>query len=275
MEQVTIIGAGPAGIACAIAFKHLGINPLLIEKNKIGGLISNAFLVRNYPGMEQVTGKTLVKKFVRQLNSFKIKPLKQEVLEINFKKHFIVKTNKQKINSHFVVLASGTTAKSLPNKLISDIKNKTFYEVSDFPRTTNKIIAVIGAGDASFDYALSLSAKNKVIILNKGHKIKANGFLRKRVSLNKKIHYIENFKIGKINFQDKKIVLQGKKPVMADYLFVAIGRKPNYPALGRNAVKNNNFYLIGDIKNGRLRQSSVSAGDGVKCAMEIYEKIRN
>ena len=50
VEGVTIIGAGPAGIAAAIQLKRYGITPLLLEKNMLGGLLRNANLVENYPG---------------------------------------------------------------------------------------------------------------------------------------------------------------------------------------------------------------------------------
>jgi len=48
--NVIIIGAGPAGIACAIQLKRYNINTIVLEKDKIGGLLKNANLVENYPG---------------------------------------------------------------------------------------------------------------------------------------------------------------------------------------------------------------------------------
>jgi len=50
IKKVAIIGAGPAGIATAIQLRRYGINPLLFEKEKVGGLLRNANLVENYPG---------------------------------------------------------------------------------------------------------------------------------------------------------------------------------------------------------------------------------
>ncbi len=50
VENMVIIGAGPAGIAAALQLHRYGINPIILEKDKIGGLLRNADLVENYPG---------------------------------------------------------------------------------------------------------------------------------------------------------------------------------------------------------------------------------
>ena len=50
IERVTIIGAGPAGLATALQLKRYGIDPLLLERGEIGGLLKNANQVENYLG---------------------------------------------------------------------------------------------------------------------------------------------------------------------------------------------------------------------------------
>ena len=48
ITDVIIIGAGPAGIACAIQLKRYNIDSIVLEKDKIGGLLKNANLVENF-----------------------------------------------------------------------------------------------------------------------------------------------------------------------------------------------------------------------------------
>ncbi len=67
---VVIIGAGPAGIAAAIQLKRSGIDFLLLENSKIGGLLNEANLVENFPGIAAgITGKALAGRLKRQLNA--------------------------------------------------------------------------------------------------------------------------------------------------------------------------------------------------------------
>jgi thioredoxin reductase (NADPH) len=273
MERIVIIGTGPAGISCAIMLKHLGINPVMLEKHKMGGLLRNAYRIKNYLGSNNITGKNLVKKFEKHLKEFKIKPICQTALKIDFKKYFSIQTDKKTFKSKFLVLATGTKPKKPNLKIPTEAKNKIFYDVADFPPVRNKIIAIMGAGDAAFDYALTLSEKNEVIILNRNHKPKCNNFLLKTVAKNKKIRLLKNFEIAEIGINGKKIILKGRNKISCDYLLIAIGRKPNYPMVTQTAFKNKNFYPSGDIKNAKLRQTAIAVSDGIKTAMKIYEKI--
>ena len=273
MENVIIVGAGPAGISCAVMLKHLGISSLLIEKKQPGGLLRNAYLVKNYLGFNGMGGVDLVKKFTSHLNDFKIKPLHQDVIKITHKKYFAVTTNKKKYNARFVVIAAGTKPKPFAYKMAC--KKNLFYEIADFPKVKNKTIAVVGAGDSAFDYALSLAKKNKAVILNRGKVIKANKFLVKQVLANKNISYLDNFKIDKIKQDAKKLILHGTKNIAADFILSATGREPVYPQVTKNVLKNKNLYLAGDIKNAMFRQSSIASADAIKCAMEIYAKLTN
>ena len=54
--DLAIIGGGPAGIAAAIQLKRYGSNPLLIEKDELGGSLLNANLVENYLGFPKGIG---------------------------------------------------------------------------------------------------------------------------------------------------------------------------------------------------------------------------
>ena len=81
--DTVIIGAGPAGITSAIQLKRSGFNILLIEKNKIGGLLRNANKIENYIGFSDgISAKELIASFGRQLSSFGIKLISGEVYKI-------------------------------------------------------------------------------------------------------------------------------------------------------------------------------------------------
>ena len=69
-QEVAIIGAGPSGIATAIQLKRYGIEPVILEKEEIGGVLKNANLVENYPGFpDGISGPELVKLFKKQVEN--------------------------------------------------------------------------------------------------------------------------------------------------------------------------------------------------------------
>ncbi len=287
--DVIIVGAGPAGISCAIQLKRYGIKFLIFEKNKIGGLLLNANLVENYPGFPKgIKGEKLVKKFIEHLKFLKIKVKKEEVIECDFDKEksvFIVKTKNKKYFSKFLILASGTRPKKVRYKGMEKIpENKIFYEVYNLRNVKGKEIVIIGAGDAAFDYGLNLSIKNKVYILNRTDKIKSIPLLVKRAKRKKSIKYLDNTLIEEIFWKNKKINIICKQKenlleLKTDFILFATGRKPNTYFLSKNIKKELEkkglLYLIGDVKRGIYRQTAISCGDGILCAMKIYEKLKN
>ena len=290
--DVIIIGAGPAGISCAIQLKRYGINFLIFEKNKVGGLLLNANLVENYPGFpEGIEGEKLMEKFTKHLELLKIKVKEQEVVECDFDKKncvFLVKTKNKKYFSKFLVIASGTKPKKVKYKGIREIsEKKIYYEVYGLKNLRFKEIVVVGAGDAAFDYALNLSKKNRVYILNRTEKIKSLPLLVRRAKRKKSIKYLDNTLIKELFWKDGKINLICKRKgnllkLKTDFILFATGRKPNLDFLSESMRKNKKklerdglLYFVGDVKRGIYRQTAISCGDGIICAMKIYERIKN
>ena len=114
MHDVAVIGSGPAGIA-AIYLKRTGFDVTLFEKNEIGGLLLNAYLVENYPGFpDGIKGYELSKNMKQHLIKWKITPTIEEVKHIEIKnKHFTLHTIENQYSFKAVIIANGTKAKKL------------------------------------------------------------------------------------------------------------------------------------------------------------------
>ena len=85
--KVAVIGAGPAGIACAVQLKRAGIIPMVFEQGRIGGLLNNAYRVENYPGFpEGISGPSLVRKFKKQMQQWHIRVIHESVGLVSFVK---------------------------------------------------------------------------------------------------------------------------------------------------------------------------------------------
>ena len=77
-ERVLIVGGGPAGMMTAIQLKRFGLDPVLFEANRMGGLLWNANLVENYPGFPGgIPGPQLVARFVRQFEDLGLVPIRE------------------------------------------------------------------------------------------------------------------------------------------------------------------------------------------------------
>src|SRR4030067_3593524 len=84
IEDVIIIGGGPAGIAAAIQLKRYGLNPLIFERGALGGLLRNANLVENYPGFPGgISGMKLVGLLEQQARDFALRVTYAAVIRVD------------------------------------------------------------------------------------------------------------------------------------------------------------------------------------------------
>jgi len=95
-QDVAIIGAGPGGIAAAIQLQRYGLRPMLLEKDRIGGLLVNAHWVENYPGFPQgISGIDLARLFQTQLEEIGATVSFEEVRRLDCEDGFVIQTSKQ------------------------------------------------------------------------------------------------------------------------------------------------------------------------------------
>ena len=288
VNDVVIIGAGPAGLATAIQLKRYKIEPVLLEKAAVGGLLKNANLVENYPGFPYgISGRDLVGLFKEQLEKSRVNLYFEEVLKLDYQNDlFIIKTTQRKLSSRIVVVASGTKPKRFPIAVPKEAEKRLFYEVHRLAHLLNEKIVIIGSGDAAFDYALNLSKRNEVIILNRSKKVKCLPLIFERALKNSRIFYMENVEVKEIKYHDSGLILTchsttGEQEFYTSYLVIAIGREPFLDFLSdelkrglKTLQKAKKLYMVGDVQNGIYRQTAIAVGNGIKTAMEIYRELR-
>ncbi|MCL0075284.1 NAD(P)-binding domain-containing protein [Dehalococcoidia bacterium] len=286
LKEVAIIGAGPGGIAAAIQLKRYGMEPLLLEKSHIGGLLVNANLVENYPGFPRgIPGADLVKLFDSQLREVGVALHFVEVRRLDWQESFILETRETKSHSRIAVVASGTKPRRFTDiEIPPEATERVFYEVYPIAGVNGKRIAIIGAGDAAFDYALNLGRRNEVTILNRGRKKRCLPLLWERAEKSPHITYREDTAIAAIRGSLNGLVLEIKSPagkweLSADYVIFAIGRVRQLDYFSERLTKMASeleerglLYFVGDVRNDIYRQSSIAVGDGVHVAMKIYRR---
>jgi thioredoxin reductase (NADPH) len=290
--DVGIIGAGPSGMAAALQLRRYGIKFLLFGNDK--ELLRNAWQVENYLGFtENKSGVELLQSFRQHLQQHDIESITEEVNNINYepeKSLFVIKTSKSVYCVRILVVASGTKPNngSPMKKVPISLRHNVFYEVFPLLKKRNKIIAIIGAGDAAFDFALNLAERNKVFIINRQNSIKALPALVNLATQNSNITYKENCSLRKITRGNKKMLSltfaneQDVFALQADYLIAAIGRVPQKDFYSKNLltdeeklISNGILYLVGDVQGHVYRQVSIATASGIKAAMQICERLRD
>ena len=283
-DEVVIIGAGPAGITAAIQLKRYGIPFTLLEKERVGGLLWNANLVENYPGFPAgVSGPKLVGLIEKQMERLSVDVMFDTVSKLCYKRTgYHVETTQGEYHPRFVIVASGTKPNPFPIPISDAAQGLVFSDVYHLLDETNKHIAIIGAGDAAFDYALNLTKnRNSVTILNRGRDVKCLRLLWERALAEPSIAYRAETPVSNVEFDETagrlRVQTEAGEVLIADYLLFAIGRVPQVSFVPDEIVTTHlqNVFFVGDVKNGLYRQAAIAAGDGLRAAMEIYQNLNS
>jgi len=288
--DVLIIGAGPAGITAAIQLVRSGFNPLIIEKADIGGCLLNANWIDNYPPFASgISGSSLADKFFKHGQQYRINIRGDQVKYLHTRNHlFLAETESGVIQSKAVIIASGTSPRRINLPGEKELEGKLlFHELKTIPSPPpGKNCCIIGAGDGAFDYALSLAKKGvDCKILMRSSIPRALSTLREKVAAVDSINLLKN--LTAIGFHTSKVAIDrliieldsySDKTLACDFALIAVGRDPCINYIDKDLFERQNEYPLlqfaGDVVNGSYRQVGIAVGGGLKCAMNIAEKLR-
>lgn len=267
---------------------------MLLERNERGGLLRNANLVENYPGFPGgIKGPDLVEKFSDQLSMLDIRETKADVsLVIKSRGGFTVKSDAGDFPARAVIVAAGTRPKRMKIKGSAPLLGrKVFSELVQMPsdQLGRKRVAVIGGGDAAFDYGLSLHGRGADVTIVSRSEPKCLSLLLARAETSG-IEVLVGISPESVKEVGQRVILKCRRAkdrleLEADYVLLACGREPNIemlsPALKRSVgrlsdiprTKVPGLFLAGDIVRGRHRQTGIAVGDGIHAAMLAEEYL--
>ena len=216
MYDVTIIGAGPAGISASLYAKRANLNVLVLYYGESN--LEKATKIENYYGfVDGINGANLYKNGIEQAKTIGVEVKNLEVLGIDYiQDAFNIKTESENFETKTVILATGNK-KIRPNiKGIEEFEGKgiSYCAICDAFFYRNKNVAVIGNGKFAINEAIELShVANKVTIFTNGlDKLESNF----EVNTNKIIAINGKEKVTEIEFED------GSK-IEIDGVFIALG----------------------------------------------------
>ena len=303
INNVIIIGSGPAGLTAAIYCARANLNPIVFEGNQPGGQLTITTEVENFPGFPNgIQGPELMNLFRKQAEKFGAKCYSKNVDNIDFSYNpFVLNVGNDSYKTHSIIISTGASAKLLGIESESKLMG---YGVSacatcDGFFFKEKKVIVIGGGDSAMEEALFLTkfAKN-VTVIHRRNKLRASQIMQKRAFENPKIDFIWDSTVDKILGTTSKgvqeVVLENLKTnkkinYKCDGVFLAIGHKPNTSIFKNKLDLNDNGYIItknsstltsikgvfaaGDVQDFTYRQAVSAAGSGCMAAMDAEKYL--
>jgi len=291
--DVIIIGGGPAGLTAGLYTSRGNLSSLLIERGLVGGQISTAEKVENYPGFpDGIGGFELTELMHRQAIKYGLKTMIAEVITIQPQgKQIVIRTTGGDYTAGALIIASGSERQKLgiPGEEEFRGKGVAYCATCDAAFFRDVPIAVVGGGNAAITEALHLiKFASRVTIIHRRDKLRASAVLQEKALSEPKIDFTWDSVVEEVEGEDtvKRIKLRNVKTgaisaLEIDGVFVAVGLKPNTDYLkgilkmdaGGYVITNNKMetevpgiFAAGDVRHNSARQAITAAGDGATAA---------
>jgi thioredoxin reductase (NADPH) len=299
--DLIIIGAGPAGLAASIYASRYGIKHLIIGRI-LGGQISETHEIDNYPGVENLSGFEFSRKWGEHVKKYgaEIRNVLVESVEKKGDNFEIELEDGKRMESRAVLLATGTSRRKLGIVGENEFKGRgvSYCATCDGFFYKNKTVAIAGGGDSAACAALHLAGIcEKVYLIYRKNKLRAEPFWVNKIIQNSKIEIIFNTNILEITGDDKVEKLRldqdfsGKNKLLVDGVFIEIGSDPDISyaqklgveieecgcvkidSSGKTSIAG--VWAAGDITNGsdKFRQVITAASEGAIAARSIFEYL--
>ena len=300
VENLVIIGSGPAGYTAAIYAARANLKPFMFEGYQAGGLPGGQLMttteVENFPGFpDGIMGPELMDRMKAQALRWGAELVTEDVTFVDFSQRpFVIRSDERELRAHSVIIATGATARrlGLPSESLYWSKGISACAICDgaTPVFRNAEIAVIGGGDSAAEEAVYLTKYGShVHLLVRTDKMRASKAMQDRVLKNSKITVHWNTEAVDVygngwmeGITVRNQQTQQESNITAKGLFYAIGHKPNTGLfegqldlddvgyiVTRHGVQTNieGVYAAGDVQDHEYRQGITAAGTGCMAAL--------
>ncbi|MBI5094795.1 MAG: thioredoxin-disulfide reductase [Candidatus Hydrogenedentes bacterium] len=305
MENVIIIGSGPAGYTAALYTARADMNPLLFEGELSqevlpGGQLMTTTEVENFPGFpDGVTGPEMMDLFKKQALRFKTRIESKTITAVDFSRRpFRITSDGQTWETKSVIIATGATARYLGLASEKKFLNRGVSACATcdggLPRFRNKPLVVVGGGDTAMEETLFLTRfASRVHLVHRRDKFRASKIMADRVLANEKVTVEWNSVVEEILGEDKAGVTGARlkdvhtgatREIACVGYFAAIGHRPNTELFTGVLDMDENGYLVtkpgtsytnvegvfaaGDVQDHVYRQAITAAGSGCMAALD-------
>jgi len=303
VEQLVIVGSGPAGYTAAIYAARAELNPVLIEGAvTAGGALMNTTEVENFPGFpEGIMGPELMTNMRGQAERFGARIVTQDAADMQLSGDIKTVTddagNVYRAKAVILAMGSGYRELGVPNEKRLSGHGVSWCATCDGFFFRNQHIVVVGGGDSAMEEATFLTRfAEKVTIIHRRDAFRASPIMADRALANPKIDVVWNSVVTDVLGEDKVTGIQLHNRVSgADStlevtgVFVAIGHDPRselvkgqidlddegYVLVQDSSTRTNveGVFAAGDLVDHTYRQAITAAGSGCAAALDAQSYL--
>ena len=298
INEVVIVGSGPAGYTAAIYAGRAQLKPIIYEGSvTAGGALMNTTEVENFPGFATgIMGPELMESMRKQVERFDAKIITDDIVSMKLTGEIkeLTDGSGNTVKAKSVILAMGSAYKEigLSNEKRLSGRGVSWCATCDGFFFRDQVIAVVGGGDSAMEEANFLTKfASKVVLIHRRDKFRASKIMIERAEKNPKIEFLFNHEVIDVLGDEKVSGLKLKNTVtgqeeVKDFtgLFVAIGHLPRSELLvgqvelnadgyvqveGRSTkTKIPGVFACGDLVDFTYRQAITAAGTGCEAALD-------
>jgi thioredoxin reductase (NADPH) len=296
VQELIIIGGGPAGYTAALYAARANLQPLVIEGFNWGGQLMITSDVENYPGYpDGVMGPEMMQEFRRQAERFGAEFVTDDVTRVDFaERPFHLWVGDDEYRSQAVIIATGATARQLGLESEQRLQGRgvSYCATCDAAFFPDKQVIVVGGGDSAMEEATFLTRfASKVTIVHRRDEFRASPIMLDRARANDKIEWVTNAVVDEVlgegrvtGVRLRNTVTGGTWEVEADGVFAAIGHDPNtslfldqldhdeagylVTKVGSTETNIPGVFAVGDVQDHVYRQAVTAAGSGCMGALD-------
>jgi thioredoxin reductase (NADPH) len=310
VENVIIIGSGPAGYTAALYTARADLQPLVIEGWAWGGLLQQTTDVENYPGFpDGVMGPEMMQRFRDQAVRFggEERFITDEVSKVELSKDggaHKVWVGDNEYRSRAVILSMGAEPKKLGvpgEEELAIGRGVSYCATCDAAFYKDKTTIVVGGGDTAMEEAIFLAKfSSKVAVVHRRNDFRASKIMVERARQVENLEFMTpyepiRFEAGEAGPLEKAVLRNtetGEETTLdIDGAFIAIGHQPNSHLIaGQVELDENGFVLTegkstrtgvpgvfaaGDLVDHVYRQAITAAGTGCQAALDAEWYLRD